>query len=363
MKPLIAGNHILLAAGLSLFSVGCQGDDPVTGVGPGESSKSACIISSSELADGGVEKDGIPALTDPPFVGPSEATYLDPESRVIGLLVEGRPIAVPHNILWSHEIVNLNTGDGPIAVTYCPLTGSSIAFDRSAVGGAEFGVSGLLFRNNLTMYDRNSSESLWPQMMRQAGCGERVGTRLDEVAVMEMNWSGWQELFPTTTVVSANTGFERGYRAASYPYGDYEREDNARLLFRQEIDPRRLPKERVLGIPVRNGGIALPFDELNKEPLRAVRLSLDARPLVVFWSRRHAAAVAYRSDVDDKELDFVVANGRIVDGGTGSEWRLDGRAMSGPMVGKALQPITESYVAFWFAWAEFQPETTIWSAG
>ena len=60
--------------------------------------------------------------------------------------------------------MNFNALGVPLAVTYCPLTGSSIVFDRTSVRGVEFGVSGLLFQNNLVKYERSSVESdvsLW----------------------------------------------------------------------------------------------------------------------------------------------------------------------------------------------------------
>lgn len=44
--------------------------------------------------------------------------------------------------------MNLRIGERDLAVTHCPLTGSSLVFDRAAIGGAELGVSGLLFKNN-----------------------------------------------------------------------------------------------------------------------------------------------------------------------------------------------------------------------
>ena len=84
----------------------------------------------------------------------------------------GEPYAVPLNVLRYHEIVNatFETDGGllDLAVTHCPLTGSSMVFDRAAAGGAEFGVSGILYQSNLVMYDRNTSESLWPQMVAGA---------------------------------------------------------------------------------------------------------------------------------------------------------------------------------------------------
>ena len=95
---------------------------------------------------------------------------------MIGVEVDGEYIAVPHNILWWHEIANFD--ELGLAVTYCPLTGSSIAFHRSGVDGAQFGVSGLLYKNNLVMYDRTAvdgEDSLWPQMLAGGFCGPAEG--------------------------------------------------------------------------------------------------------------------------------------------------------------------------------------------
>ena len=321
-----------------------------------------CLPDNENLVDGGVPKDGIPALTDPSLVGPEadEASYLADTSRVIGLLGGDAPLAVPHNILWSHEIVNLTWGDRPLAVTYCPLTGSSLAFDRSAVDGAEFGVSGLLLDNNLVMYDRRNDESLWPQMNRAATCGTAEGTGLEMVPVVEMRWSRWKALHPDTRVISSETGHNFSYGQNSYPYGDYEQKNNDRLLFdRTPIDDRRPPKERILGIPAgADGGLALPFGILNNgAPARVVEVTVGGRNVVVFWSRSARAAMAF-----EVPAAFAVENGEIVDRETGSVWTVEGRAVEGPRRGEQLTPVRQAYVAFWFAWAVFHPETAIWTS-
>ena len=77
-------------------------------------------------------QDAIPSIDDPVFVDHDSpfAEYLAPDDRVIGLLVNEQAYAIPHNVLWFHEIVNFDTDLGPLAITYCPLTGSSIAFSR-----------------------------------------------------------------------------------------------------------------------------------------------------------------------------------------------------------------------------------------
>jgi len=322
----------------------------------------ACIVPRDQFADGGVGKDGIPALTDVPFVDPETATYLADTDRVIGFMVDGEAFAVPHNILWNHEIANLNFPTIRLAVTYCPLTGSSMVFDRAVIGGGEFGGSGLLFQNNLTMYDRTSSESIWPQMSRRVACGPRLGAELEMIPVIEMTWGGWQALHPDTKVTSDDTGYGLLYTAANYPYGNYEDPDDDGLLFPMEIDPRRRPKERLLGIPDdRLGGTAFPFFELDANgPVQAVHESVAGTPVVVFWDRAVQGAMAYQPRLDGQPLTFEAREGRLVDVETQSEWRIDGTAIAGPLAGARLEPVAEAFVAFWFAWAAFHPETRIW---
>jgi len=349
-----------LVAGL-VVAGSCQGSD--LGTAPlatgGDAPDLICSFSKAELFDGGVGRDGIPALTDPPLVfhREDEASYLRDDDRVIGLVVEGDPIAIPLNILWWHEIVNLEVGGRRLAVTHCPLTGSSLAFDREPLGGVELGVSGLLYRNNLIMYDRSDDESLWPQMLRGAACGSKSGTGLTEFPVMEATWQGWRVLFPGSRVVGSNTGSEADYRV--YPYGDYNRLGNSELLFPMEqVDRRRPLKERVLGIPDgEDGGRAYPFGAL--EALGRV-VVVDEGARVVFWSQDAQAAMAYRPLIEGEWLTFEVFDGKITDLETGSTWEISGTASAGPLAGRRLEPVAEAYVAYWFAWAAFHGNTTLW---
>jgi hypothetical protein len=286
------------------------------------------------------------------------AGYLRDEDRVIGVAVDDEVVAIPINILWWHEIVNLELGSRTLAVTHCPLTGSSLAFDRAPLGGVEFGVSGLLYRNNLIMYDRTTQESLWPQMIRGARCGVRDGQGLTMYPLVEATWGSWRSLHPDTRVVSGDTGYDRDYRV--YPYGDYARIDNRELLFPlPDIDRRRQPKERVLGIPLRDGGDAYPFGELAELGDAAVVAGPD---YVVLWDAPAAAAMAFEPTDGARDLTFRVRNGEVVDDQTGSVWQVDGTATAGAMKGTRLTPVAEAYVSYWFAWAAFQPGTNLWEA-
>lgn len=352
-----------------LVLAGCEGGGTDV-VDPGDDGLT-CSISTSLLIEGcRGGRDCIPALSEPQrtTAGSQDAAYLRDEDRIIGLVAGGEALAIPHNILWWHEIANLDLGGQRVAVTYCPLTGSSLAFDRAIVGGAEFGVSGLLFQNNLTMYDRRNPASLWPQMNREAGCGEATGTALPMVAIVEMTWQRWRELHPETAVLSAQTGIYSADRYRVYPYAqyDYEEEDNPFVLFDIPIDARRPPKERVLGLPSGDAGIAFPFgtlaDRAGADGVAIVEDTLDGDPYVVLWDTRAQGAMAFRPRTTDGQAVTlgVEDSGVIVDLETGSAWSVDGRARSGPLAGARLDAIPEAYVAFWFAWAAFHPDTALW---
>lgn len=59
-------------------------------------------------------------------------------------------------LVW-HEIANDTIAGRPILVTYCPLCGTAMIFDRKVKGQTRsFGVSGLLYQSDVLMYDRES---------------------------------------------------------------------------------------------------------------------------------------------------------------------------------------------------------------
>lgn len=355
--------RLLIAASILVLASACGQSGLVDA--RDESLDIECSVPTSEIHRGAL-RGVIPALTDPELAywGDGDTDYLTPSDRIVGLMVGGEPVAIPLNIFWWHEIVNLNDGQGPIAVTHCPLTGSTLAFDRKAVGGAEFDVSGLLYENNLMMFDRSDgSESLWPQMARGARCGPKDGKPLPMAPVVEMTWEGWRDLHPTSKVVTSETGHIRDY--TEYPYDDYDDIGNDYTLFpgSLQIDGRRPPKERALGIPDGAGGTVYPFGELTDAGwTAAVHGSTSDGDYVVFWDRTVQGAAAFRPVADGRMLTFRAESGRIFDDQTDSEWQVDGHSTKGPLAGMSLEPVAEAFVAFWFAWPVFYPDLELWTA-
>ncbi len=67
-----------------------------------------------EAVWGGVPKDGIPDLVNPPAVSGRDARYLNPDDRVFGVSIKGEHPAFPLRILNPHEMANGTLGGVPI---------------------------------------------------------------------------------------------------------------------------------------------------------------------------------------------------------------------------------------------------------
>ncbi|RMH20952.1 MAG: DUF3179 domain-containing protein [Gemmatimonadetes bacterium] len=360
---------LLLGAGL-LALASCGGDG--SGLGPGDGDdefaglKLDCQLASNLLADGGPGPEGIYALTEPKFVEPGspELSYLRDDDRVVGLIVNGDVRAYPHNIFWWHELVNDVVGGRPVAISFCPLTGSAVAIDPVINGRrVEFGISGLLFANNLVMFDRETDEVYGPQLFIEGRCNAFKGIEPSMIEVAEMTWGRWKELHPETKVLSGETSFNRPY--TQYPYGSYDQLTNNSLLFPMSVDNSRPIKERVLGIRVGDtGGKAYPFGELeNLGPVSVVNDVVGGDAIVIFYeAANRKSAHAFHRTVGGQTLTFEVVDGQYRDVETGSTWDLAGRAVGGPMTGEQLDRVDTAYTVFWFAWRHFQPDAATFQA-
>ncbi|MEM8524090.1 MAG: DUF3179 domain-containing (seleno)protein [Bacteroidota bacterium] len=216
-----------------------------------KSERSDWLIPFSNILDGGVGFDGIPALVNPEFeaydfrANPENTFFVDDNNLVVGIRFEEELKLYPHPILDWHEIVNDRIGDQSFALVYCPLTGTTTVWDRDLNGEeVEFGVSGYLHNSNIIPFDRNT-ESFWSQLYGLSVNGTRQGQKAINLPHLETTWSTWKIIADAPQLVSENTGYSRDYRR--YPYGDYRTSNN--LLFPIAYEDNRIPlKERVHAI-------------------------------------------------------------------------------------------------------------------
>lgn len=344
---------------LCLLSVAsCREDSapPGSGGSAGSSSSSGWNIPRNQVFDGGPGKDGIPALENPEMIDPSQASYLNPDDLVIGYRSGEEVRAYSHKVLDWHEIINDQVYVDALAVTYCPLTGTAIGWDRMIENTlTTFGVSGLLYNSNLIPYDR-ATDSNWSQMRLDCVNGTLIGKRITTFPLVETTWKTWQAMYPDTKVVSTNTGHSRNYER--YPYGDYRTNHN-NLIFPVGNEDDRLPnKDRVLGVIVDGKVRVYPLHDFGNE-VKVVQEEFKGRSLVVVGSTASNFAMAFDNRKEAIFSPLQNALPAVMEDEQGNRYEVFGEVVSGPDLGERLLPTT-SYIGYWFAWAGFYPELSLY---
>ena len=296
---------------------------------------------------GGVGQDGIPSIDNPTFAGPELGdTNMDPGDPVFGVVLDGQARAYPQYILVHHEIVNDELAGHNIAVTYCPLTGTAVGFNR---GSDEFGVSGMLVNSNLIMFDR-ASESWWPQVLGSLinadESEQSLGASLQEVRVTWTTWENWQAVYPETEVLTEDTGAVRNYDRAVYgtynPADGYYTSDEI-MFDMKHVSGAHHPKEVFIGARSRDGAVAFGKDLLRGDEL--VTTTVGGVSYLAAYDPALDTARVYRNPEAE-------AFERVPEGYRGPD---------GETYHPASLPLEEinSFDAMWFAWYGFYPDTEV----
>jgi hypothetical protein len=322
-------------------------------------------IPKNEVYDGGPGKDGIPALVNPDLIPASDADYLSDSDLILGYKNDNELIAYPHRILDWHEIINDKVNDHAFAIMYCPLTGTGIGWDR-IISGEEttFGVSGLLYNNNLIPYDRKT-DSNWSQMLLMCVNGELRGEQINTFPLVETTWATWKSMFPQTKVVSSMIGLHNKYDR--YPYGDYKTNHNQIFFPYSPKNTKFNAKERVHGVIINGNAKAYPFKYFAQN-ISLIESEFLGIPIIVVGSIDRNFIVSFERKLEDgtlltykiaDEQNQPVASPVILEDNEGNKWNIFGEAVSGPRKGQKLKSTT-SYMGYWFAWGAFYPTVGIY---
>ncbi len=313
-EPLRSGIALLLAGSITVTTdalAAPPGRGPFNGF-----DVSNAAIPTSEILSGGPGRDGIPSIDKPKFIRPGAASFMSPNDLVISVTIGDETRAYPLRILVWHEIVNDELGGQPIVVTYCPLCGTAMVFNRQ-VGNRtlSFGVSGLLHYSDVLMYDRQT-DSLWSQLAMKSVAGPHVNTTLEWLASEHLTWAAWKEKYPQGKVLSTQTGHQRNYGGVAY--AGYEQRPGPVFpvpTFRTEL-PK---KDWVIGVIVNGVPRAYPLKFLP--PDQPVRDEINSAALeITFHPGSHQVEV------------------RRIESGE----------------------VLPSVKVYWFAWQAFYPNTGLW---
>lgn len=316
------------------------------------------LVPSNEVLDGGPGKDGIPSVDNPQFAPIADIDYMDDDDLVLGFKIGNEVRAYTHKVLDWHEIVNDEVNGFPIAITYCPLTGTGIGWGREVNGGVtEFGVSGLLYNSNLIPYDRNS-DSNWSQMTNKCVNGELINTKINTHFLFETTWATWKEMYPNSQVITTNTGVNRNY--SSFPYGNYRTSSSINFPISND-DDRLHRKERVLGVLINEQARVYRFDKFTGSEIQMIQDEFQGEKLVIVGNEEKNFIVVFKRVLNGNELTFSVLQNElpaIIEDENGNKYDAFGQVIAGPAIGSTLE-IPTTYMGYWFSWGAFYPSVEI----
>jgi hypothetical protein len=329
----------------------------------------AAIVRLDEINYGGMPPSRSPILDDPKHVPAAEADFIKDKHKVIGLEVRGQVRAYPEQILAFHELTRDELGGVELTIVNDFLCGTTIPYANSIRGAKlSFSPSGLVYRSNRMMFDRESV-TLWSTLQGRAVLGPLTqhNVWLNSYPVVTTTWGEWKKLHPNTTILSEDTGFpfdySKGPRFQRYL-------DNDRLMFEVPNPDERLKnKESVLALTLRPPkdenidderrrrprALAVSTKFLERKENRVFHTTLARREVVIVTSPEGANRVYEAGDTRFVSQD---PDGRLrdADGGT---W-LTYEAMLVPeAAGLSARSRLPARRSFWFAWHAQYPRTKL----
>jgi len=322
----------------------------------------------SEIFSGGPPPDGIPAIDNPVFESVEAADeWMQDVWPVMFFEANGEARAYPLAILIWHEIVNDEVAGQKVALTFCPLCNSTIAFNSVLEDGTvlDFGTSGNLRNSDLVMYDRQT-RSWWQQFTGEAIVGKLTGTLLEMLPSQIISWSDFKQNYPDSLVLSRDTGNPKNY--GSNPYGGYDDVGRSPFFPVGRYGNELPPVERIVALSIGEIDVAFPFSRLAE--VGVVNEEYSGQPIAVFWKpgtstifgnsgRDVGSTGAFLRNFEGQILTFEATDEGFVDVETGSLWSISGEAIDGPLSGSQLERLV-SGEHFWFAWSVFKPDTIVW---
>ncbi len=309
------------------------------------------LVPDDELYNSGILEGGIPALTDPKYdsVLASDAIIAD-SLYGVDLSINGEHRFYPVQILNWHGVVNDTWGGKDIAVTYCPLCGTGVVYDRTVDGAVTtFAATGQVYNNNTIMTDA-ATGSLWVQGLGTAVQGSEIGTTLSVIPSHMMTWADWKAAYPSGLVLSTDTGVVRDY--TRHPYSGYDTSEG--MFFPMNFTSSAF-KAKWTTYAVTDGTNGLGFADMVLLGTGINIAYLGDEKVIAIYDYSTKEARVFQAGNHTYAYDFEKK--RLTDQETGSVWSAYGEAVSGPLKGEHLLQYQVTR-GFWGCLAALHPTWT-----
>ena len=337
---------------VALASSGCNRNEEAR---PRNSSgdNDSWLIEKDEVIHWDSEKDKIQSIDTNEFVAITRSTLQD-DDMVFAVHHNGVTKVFPMTVMGGHEIANDSINDHYFALTYCPITGSALSWNRKINGQVnQFGVSGKLYNNNLVPYDRKTG-SHWSQMVSLCVNGDLIGQEPVTEMVLETSYSTIKLADPNALVLSHHH-CEGGVclrLKSSNDFGDDGDDNDVTEL---------LPDTRYFGIVKDRTAQLFALDNFAKGTA-IFQTRFKGKSIIIAGSSSLNFYVAfnYLQDSPDQKIfavqdEFPV----IMEDSKNNRYDVFGNIVSGPDSGKRLTSPT-SYLANTFAWVDLFSEVSLY---
>jgi len=302
-------------------------------------------------------------LVNPEVVHRIEQRYLNDDDIVFGVFVDGQARAYPERILAWHELISDELNDRLFLVSNCVPCGGTVAYEAAASDGVRytFGNSGLVYRSRRLFFDAETL-SLWDQLTGEPISGPALaeGISLTPTLLLRTTWAEWSARHPNTTVLALDTGVLRNYDPG---VALAEELASAAPLFPALLPALEgapvLPKSRIIGLQIGDATKAYPIEVVESfgilhDTLGGQDIALISRGpgLGVSVYREHEITIDYISGPSDA-LEVVDT--------TGERWFLDEEKLVS-VIDSRLRRALPVRIAYWFAWVDAYPDTTLLGA-
>ena len=302
------------------------------------------------------------AIHQPEFVAASEATFLQDDDIMLGVVSGKVAKAFPAADLSQHGAVFDKMPDGPISVTWCGVCNTGVVFRAEVKGRTLHFQYDRMVGANEVQKDLETGTS-WQQATGEAIDGPLKGTRLTLYPVVRTTWAEWRKRYPHTMVLKPLPGYaermlNRSTRIKAVTRLGPEGAPNGALA----LDMRLPARETVAGLEVGGESVAYPFSALRIA--RVVNDRVGGLPIVIVHQPSSDTTTAFDARGKGKVLTFQAANddaSSVTDLETRSTWNAYGLCLEGPLKGTQLKQLI-LVPQFWFAWSQFHQGTRVFTA-
>jgi hypothetical protein len=302
------------------------------------------------------------AIHQPEFVAASEATFLQDDDIMLGVVSGKVAKAFPAADLSQHGAVFDKMPDGPISVTWCGVCNTGLVFRAEVKGRTLHFQYDRMVGANEVQKDVETGTS-WQQATGEAIDGPLKGARLTLYPVVRTTWAEWRKRYPHTIVLEPLPGYaermpSRSTRIKAVTRLGPEGAPTGALA----LDQRLPARETVAGLEVSGETVAYPFSELRIA--RVVNDRVGGLPIVIVHQPSSDTTTAFDARAKGKVLTFQAANddaSSVTDLETRSTWNAYGLCLQGALKGTQLKQVI-LVPQFWFAWSQFHQGTRVYTA-